>query len=320
MTPLQLGRLQLTHCLIQGPLAGISAAPFRRLFYQYTPPAYAVTEMISAHDVLTKHALNSRYLYRAAEETRLCYQLSGTDPKTMADAAKHLQQMGADLIDINCGCPKAKIRKKGAGSALMDNAAQLQAIVHQVKVAIDIPLTVKLRIYGHDNDFLLAKMLANAGVDALIIHGRKWTDDYHVPCDFQQIGFIKKAVNIPVIANGDIHDAASLAHAVKTAAADAYMISRAGCGRPWLFQQLLNQSITQPSSTVRLAHFMQHIRDLSVLETPFQAVMQSKTLVRYYFRELRGSRQLQDFYALTDIDAMAVYLGTMLSYCTPSVT
>ncbi len=312
VTPLQLGRVQFANRLIQGPLAGVSAAPFRRLFYQYIPPAYTVTEMISAHDVLTKHALNSRYLYRAPEESRLCYQIAGVDPKTMADAARRLQDLGADLIDINCGCPKAKIRKKGAGSALMDNTAQLLAIVHQVRAAIDIPFTVKLRIYGHENDFLLAKMLADAGVDALIIHGRKWTDDYDVPCNLQQIGFIKQAVNIPVIANGDIHDAASLSHAVETSTADAYMISRAGCGRPWLFQQLLDQSITEPSYTVRLAHFMQHIRDLSQLETPFQAIMQSKTLVRYYFRPFLSPQQLQAFYALNDLDAIDQWGQTRL--------
>lgn len=308
-TPFQIGSLQLSNRLIQGPLAGVSAAPFRKLFYQFCPPAYTVTEMISAHDVLYKHDLNSRYLYRAKEETCLSYQLSGVDPNTMALAALKLEQLGADLIDINCGCPKAKIRKKGAGSALMDTPERLCAIVSCVRKHIQIPLTVKLRIYGTPMDVSLAQMLEQAGADALIIHGRKWTDDYDKPCDFQHINLIKQHVRIPVIANGDIRDTASLDAAICESQADAYMISRAGCGRPWLYEFLLHQrSIENIERSIQLDCFLQHIRDLGQLESDYQAVMQSKTLVRYYFRQILDSEQLKAFYTLASLKDMTGYL------------
>ncbi len=147
-SPFRIGSLQLPNRLLQGPLAGFSCAPFRQLYYKFLSPAYCVTEMISAYDVLHKHPITSRYLYRAPEETRLCYQISGHDPTIMAQAALRLEGLGADLIDLNCGCPKTKIRKKGAGSALLDTPALLCEIVGAVRRRISIPLTVKLRIQG----------------------------------------------------------------------------------------------------------------------------------------------------------------------------
>lgn len=297
-----IGSLKLSSRLIQGPLAGVSAAPFRRLFYQFTPPAYAVSEMISAYDVLTKHQENSRYLYRAPEEKVLCYQLAGSQPELVAEAALKLQHMGADLIDINCGCPKAKIRKKGAGSALMDTPATLVRMVKQVREHISIPLTVKLRIYGTHEDITLAKMLEQAGADALIIHGRRWTDDYDVLSNYKHIGLIKSHLSIPVIANGDIKDTNSLNQAILESDADAYMISRAGCGRPWLYQQLFQQEAKRPDLSVCLDGFTKHLQHLCQLESEYQAVIQSRTFVRYYLRDFINDEQLKHFYTLTTLN------------------
>jgi tRNA-dihydrouridine synthase B len=312
-SPFYIGSLKFPNRLIQGPLAGISAAPFRRLFYQFLAPAYTVTEMISAQDLLTKHTVHSRYLYRAPEEKRLCYQLAGVDPLVMAQAALKLQHIGADLIDINCGCPKPKIRKKGAGSALMENPEHLSLIVRRVREQIRIPLTVKLRIHGTPMDVTLAKMLEQAGADALIIHGRRWTDSYDNPCDFQHIGFIKQHLCIPVIANGDIRDNDSLDQAIMESNADAYMISRAGCGRPWLYQHLLQQQPIPPPLAISFDSFMQHVHHLGQLESEYQAVIQSRTFVRYYFRHLFSAKQLNTFYTLTDLNQVTEYINQL--YC-----
>lgn len=307
-SPFCIGSLKFQNRLIQGPLAGVSAAPFRRLFYQFLPPAYAVSEMLSAQEVLTRHDANSRYLYRAPEEKYLCYQLAGRDSMMMADAAFKLQEMGADLIDINCGCPKIKIRKKGAGSALMDDPERLLKIVSDVRQKISIPLTVKLRIYGSPKDITLAKMLEEAGVDALIIHGRRWTDDYDTPCNFEQMRLIKQQVNLPVIGNGDVTDVSMLNHAMCESSADAYMISRAGCGRPWLYQELLTQVPVQVNVALSLAYFIEHIQHLSELESEYQAVIQSRKFVRYYFRHVLSSTQLEHFYKLTTFEDVKQYL------------
>jgi tRNA-dihydrouridine synthase B len=306
-----IGSLKLPNRLIQGPLAGFSCAPFREQYYSFSPPAYCVSEMISAYDVLHKHKATSRYLYRSPKEKTLCYQLSGTDPQIIAKAAGHLEAMGADLIDLNCGCPKTKIRKKGAGSALLERPERLGEIVSTVRKAIYLPLTVKVRIQGNENDIALAKAIEEAGADALVVHGRRWTDDYDTPCNLEQIKQIKLAVNIPVIANGDITDKASLAHAVTTSNCDAYMISRAGSGNPWLYQQLLAGWINLEHGT-RINCFINHLQSLARLENDYQAVLQSKALVRYYFRHLLTAEQLQHFYLLDNLSAIETYIKSSI--------
>lgn len=282
-TPLNIGSLNLANRLIQGPLAGFSCAPFRSLFYRYTPPAYCVSEMISASDVLHRHQPHSRYLYRAPQETRLAYQLSGRDAGIIAEAAQYLQTLGADLIDLNCGCPKPKIRKKGAGSALLDDPERLFAIVKSVRTALSIPLTVKIRIQENDKDIYLAQKLEQCGIDALIVHGRRWVDDYDKPCNFQQIAAIKKSISIPVIANGDIADQASLYRAFTETGCDAFMIGRAGTGRAWLYQELLQGKAAAISLEERQSLYHRHLQGLSALEGEYKAELQSRKLFRYYF-------------------------------------
>lgn len=300
-SPLNLKGLILPTRLIQGPLAGFSCAPFRTSFSLYHPPAYCVSEMISAHDVLHKHADTSRYLWRDPDERMLCYQLTGHEPETMALAAIKLAQMGADIIDINCGCPKTKIRKKQSGSALLETPNQLIAIVEAVRQAITIPLTVKIRIQGHEDDLILAQAIQNAGADALIVHGRRWFDDYDVAVNYPQIALIKQAVTIPVIANGDIHSKASLEQAMHATQCDAFMIARAGTGHPALYQTCLTDQDVILSTDERIACFMQHLQGLAQLESPFKAILQSKTLIRYYFKAYMTPTQLLRFYTLESL-------------------
>jgi len=305
----QIGSLTLPHRLIQGPLAGYSCAPFRILFNQFTPPAYCVSEMSSARDILFKHHHQSRYLYRDPQELRLAYQISGTEKEILADAALFLQEHGADLIDINCGCPKTKIRKKGAGSALLETPEQLTAIIQQVRKAITIPLTVKIRIQGNEHDRSLAQQIADAGADALIVHGRRWQDDYDVACDLQQIAKIKHALTIPVIANGDIRDEKDLKRAVNETGCDAYMIGRGGSGRPWLYQELLQQQKLDIDKSCKIKLFMHHLHELAQLEDEYKAVLQSKSLVRYYFRHHLAKEKLAQFYTLNSLAQIQQFLA-----------
>lgn len=307
-TPLTIGTLQIPHRLVQGPLAGYSCAPFRQMFSAFHPPAYCVSEMISAHDVVHKHDDHGRYLFRSAEEGLLCYQIAGHDADTMAAAASRLAALGADLIDINCGCPKNKIRKKGAGSALLEKPDNLVRIVERIRQAISCPLTVKLRIQGEPQDSLLTRRLADAGADALIIHGRRWNDDYDTPCNRQQIALIKQTVNIPVIANGDIHDSESLNKTLEETGCDAVMIGRAGTGKPWLYQSLLTSSWPELSYKKQRSLFLTHIKQLAALENEHKAVLQSKTLARYYFKGLVDGEWLQTLYTantLNDLERLS---------------
>lgn len=309
-TPLRIGSLILPNRLIQGPLAGFSCAPFRRMYIPFQSPAYCVSEMISATDILNKHQLNSRYLYRAPEEKILCYQIAGHDPVIMARAALKLQDLGADLIDVNCGCPKLKIRKKGAGSALLDDIEHLVRLISTIKKTIEIPLTIKIRIQNNENDWLLVKAIESAGADALIVHGRSWMQDYDIACNQVQIAYIKKILSIPVIANGDIADQNTLKQMMKKTACDGYMISRAGTGRPWLYQELLDNIpenfVITPA--LRINAFIQHLHALTNLETEYKAVLQSKTLIRYYFRNCFQSEDFMTFYQLNNLKSIENYL------------
>lgn len=310
-SPLIIGSLQLPNRLVQGPLAGYSCAPFRRLFSLYRPPAYCVSEMVSAHDVVHRHSLEGRYLYRAPDEKILCYQIAGNDPSLMAEAAARLASSRADLIDINCGCPKAKIRKKGAGSALMEQPERLLAIVRAVRSAIACPLTVKLRL-AEGNNTRLAKAIADAGADALIIHGRLWTENYDTPCDRHQLASIKQAVDIPVIANGDITNRQTLLETFTQTGCDAFMISRATTGKPWLFQELLSNQAVAIDISQRTNIFMKHLGELAELESEHQAVLQSKSLVRHYFRDELDPEHLQLFYRLTNLTEIDYFLNDIL--------
>lgn len=304
----QIGGLSFAHRLIQGPLAGYTSAPYRATFSAFQPPAYCVTEMISAHDLL--HRQPARFVYKDPVEQKLAYQISGYDPRIMATAAEILQNLGADMIDINCGCPKSKIRKKGAGSALLATPERIVQIILAIKERIQIPLTVKIRIQGAEQDRQLAQMIEQAGADALVVHGRRWQDNYEQPCSHQDIAQIKRAVQIPVIANGDIADFASLQTSLQETGCDAYMIARGGTGRPWLYQALVEGKSQAQDWTFQnaIAVFMKHLQGLATLQTEYRAVLQSKTLVRYYFKPWIRREQLFAYYDLTTFKEIEQYL------------
>lgn len=297
---LKIGALHLNNRLIQGPLAGYTCAPFRQLVYQFSAPAYTVSEMVSAHDVIYKHSEHSRYLYRAPEEKMLCYQLAGNQPELLAQAALKLEQLGADLIDLNCGCPKDKIRKKGFGSALLTQPEHIKQIIETIRQKIQIPLTVKIRIQNLEQDIQLSQTIEQAGADALIIHGRGWQDDYHMHCDFKRIKILKEQLNIPVIANGDIMDEISLKNAMQITQCDGYMISRAATGSPWLFKGLL-QDHSPFSYDTQIELLMLHLNGLALLEDEYKALLQARTLVRYYFRPLRNKADFSLLYACENL-------------------
>ena len=295
--PLTIGSLTFKHNLIQGPLAGYSCAPFRKLFSQFTAPAYCVTEMISAQDLVRNKNFRSRYVWRDPAEERLCYQLSGNCPATLRAATAIVTDLGADLIDLNCGCPKPKIRKKKCGSYLLNQPQRIAEIVAAMKSVSATPVTVKIRVDdGDDNQhFAVAQAVTQAGADALIVHGRHWREDYEAPCRYNIISEIAAAVSIPVIGNGDVRDIPSLRAMLETGCAGV-MIARAGSGKPWIFQQLLQEfsgkHYAPPPITEIIQLFNQHIAGLTALEGEFKAALESRKLLHYYFRDYLTPAQL----------------------------
>jgi tRNA-dihydrouridine synthase B len=291
MTNFNIGQLQLNSRLIQGPLAGISCAPFRELFSFYKKPAYAVTEMISAKSIVNNQNLNPRYLYKSNQEGLLCIQLSGNDPEIMYKAVKICLNYNPNLIDLNCGCPEPKVRKKGCGSALMDTPDTLKNVIEAIRAATSMPITVKIRTSGNtkDNNYLNAlNVIQKAKADAIIVHGRHHTENYDISANYQQIKNIVENSSIPIIANGDVHDKESMQRCFEETNASGIMISRASIGRPWIYQELLDNK-NKPSKTECLAIFKYHIEQLINLENNEQvAVMQARRLIKYYFPSLNS--------------------------------
>lgn len=280
--------------IIQGPLAGVSCAPFRVLTWRYSEPLYCCTEMISCKTLIHQPLYaQQRFIRKDPREKKLCYQLSANDPAELALATKIVTDYGADLIDLNCGCPKTKIRKKGSGSALLKNPSDLFKLIQAMKQNTSVPVSVKIRVDGRSqekNNPILAKMLNESGVDRVIVHGRHWSEQYDLPCYYPDIQFFVNELTMPVIGNGDIACLDSLKRMIATGC-KAVMIGRAGVGQPWLIAQLqadLNgQGYKTPPNNEIADIFTEHIEGLiELLGQETIAILQARKFAKYYARRV----------------------------------
>jgi tRNA-dihydrouridine synthase B len=304
--PLTLGSLTLPHNLIFGPLAGYSCAPYRVLAEKYSRPAFCCTEMLSAKHLMSPAYDKPRFLYKSSNEGKLCFQLSGNDPKSLATATSRVTDLGADLVDLNCGCPQPKIRKKGVGSRLLETPSLLFTLVSSMRKATTVPLSIKIRIDEKGDYLQAAKAAQDAGADFIVAHGRHWTHGYDVPCQTDKIATLVEALSIPVIANGDAEDMASLTRLVEKTKCAGVMISRAGLGQPWLIAQLIaeaNQLPFTPPSLLEITQcYLEHVQGLIPLDGEKLAVLQARKLAKYYFKDIalekdffNGINQLTDY-------------------------
>lgn len=279
--------------LIQGPLAGVSTSAFRSLTSKYSQPAYTCTEMISCKTLIHQGgSAKKRYLAKDPGEGPVCFQLSGNQESELAEAVKIVTDAGADLIDLNCGCPVKKIRSKGAGSSLLSDVQKLYHLISAMKQNTHVPIAIKIRVQGGKEKFNheLASMIADSGLDFLVVHGRHWTEHYETPCRHDQIQFFVEALNIPVIGNGDVADPGSLMKMFATGCAGV-MIGRAGVGQPWLIGKLIaemqEKKFNSPSLTEIGQVFIQHTTKLiTLLGNEKFAILQARKLAKYYARPL----------------------------------
>lgn len=291
--PLFIGNKTFPINIVQGPLAGVSCAPFRRLTWRYSRPAYSCTEMVSCKTLIHQPKRSfKRYIEKDPQEGPVCFQLAGSDPLEIAEAAKRVTEAGADLIDLNCGCPVKKIRSRGAGSSLLTDPLRLYQLILAMKQATHLPVTVKIRVAKNDNKLNqeIAKVVSDAGADGLTVHGRHWTEHYETPCRLDAIRFFVETLKIPVIGNGDVADLASLKTMFATGCAGV-MIARAGVGQPWLIAQLTaelqQQRYFPPSFSEIGALYIEHTQGLvNLLGSEKYAVIQARSLAKYYARGL----------------------------------
>jgi tRNA-dihydrouridine synthase B len=291
---LQLGSQSFSSNIIQGPLAGVSTAPFRELIWRHSQPAYCATEMISCKTLLhASKQIQKRYIIKSNIEGAVCFQLSGNDPVELAEATKIATDCGANLIDLNCGCPVKKIRSKGAGSKLLSEPQRLYQLIRAMKDNTTVPVSIKIRVDGGSdeifNDALIA-MLYEAGNDFVVIHGRHWTEHYETPCRYDQIAYFVERLTMPVIGNGDIACVASLKNMLATGCAGV-MIGRAGVGQPWLIAKLMaevnGEKYETPSNAAIREMFLTHVYQLAeLLEDERVAVREARQFAKYYARNV----------------------------------
>ncbi len=258
-----IGGHSLANPFILAPMAGVSERPFR-VIARELGASLAPTELISAAGLTRASARSKRFLARGPSERPFSVQLFGGDPGQMGEAAVAAREAGADLVDINMGCPVPKVTKNRAGSALLCNPELAAELVEVMASRSGLPVTVKIRA-GWDarsiNAPEMAKRLEGAGAAAVALHARTRAQGYSGKADWTLIARVKQAVRIPVIGNGDVRSAADCARLMQESGCDAVMIGRAALGYPWIFRELAGGEPPAPEERRVLVrrHFLEHL-------------------------------------------------------------
>jgi tRNA-dihydrouridine synthase B len=288
---MKIGPYQLENNLILAPMAGISDHPFRSLCKQLGA-GLAVSEMVASNPALREH---KRTLLKADHKDEIglrSVQILGTDPEQMADAARYNAERGAQIIDINMGCPAKKVCSVAAGSALLRDEALVKKILDAVVSAVDIPVTLKIRT-GWDmqsrNAVDIAKIAENAGIAALTLHGRTRACKFNGQAEYETIKDVKLAVNIPIIANGDIDSAQKASYVLATTGADAIMIGRAAQGNPWIFSQIdhflkTGKNLEKPTTSDIHNTLLAHLEQLYSFYGNLSGVRIARKHIGWYFK------------------------------------
>src|SRR6267154_1578177 len=237
---MRIGSFELKDRVFAAPMAGVTDRPFRRLCRQLGA-AYAVSEMVSSEPRLRASSKTMRRLNHDGEAAPVAVQLVGADPAVLAEAARYNADHGAQIIDLNMGCPARKVCQVACGSALLKDEALVARIVESVVRAVDIPVTLKYRT-GWDrldrNAVRIARMAEACGVQMLTLHGRTRACGFTGSAEYDTIAQVKQAVRIPVVANGDVDSPQKARRVLEATGADAIMIGRAAQGRPWIFREI----------------------------------------------------------------------------------
>ena len=281
-------------------MAGITDRPFRMLCRRFGAEA-ATSEMVSSNPALRNTNKSQHRLDREGEEGLQIVQIAGADPKTMAEAARYNVDNGAEVIDINMGCPAKKVCNVMAGSALLKDEKLVQEILESVVNAVDVPVTVKIRT-GTDpenrNGMEIARIAEQSGIRSLAVHGRTRACAYRGEAEYETIRSIKQAVTIPVYANGDITSPQKAKQVLDFTGADGVMIGRAAQGSPWIFNQIrhyLNTGleIASPEFSDIEIVMLDHINSLHEFYGEFQGVRIARKHIRWYLDKLPSEDQSQ---------------------------
>lgn len=266
---MRIGPYQLKNRILLAPMAGITDQPFRKLCARYGA-SLTFSEMMSTNPQVWHTEKSKLRLAHHQDAGINAVQIAGSDPQEMAQAAQVNVEYGAQIIDINMGCPAKKVNKKLAGSALLQYPNLVRQILESVVSAVKVPVTLKIRTgwdRQHKNCMEIAKIAEQSGIQALTIHGRTRACLFEGEAEYEQIKAVKGSVSIPVIANGDITSAEKAAFVLDYTGADAIMIGRGALGNPWIFQSMVNlieqgSSLSEPSLAEKCHVILSHVKDL----------------------------------------------------------
>jgi tRNA-dihydrouridine synthase B len=289
---LKIGPHSIEHPLVLAPMAGVTDKPFRRLCRDFGA-GYTVSEMLTSRPELW-HTEKSAHRMDFDGETGLVgVQIAGSEPAEMAHAAQFNVANGARIIDINMGCPAKKVCRRWAGSALLQDERLVTEILDAVVAAVDVPVTLKIRIGWHKdhvNGVEIARIAERAGVSMLSVHGRTRDMLYNGAAEYDTIAQIKRTVEIPVLANGDIDSPQKALAVLRQTSADGLMIGRGAQGRPWLFDQIREYLETgiysEPDSSVVRNTMLHHVAELHRFYGERAGVRIARKHLRWYFEQL----------------------------------
>ena len=287
---MEIGPYRLTNNIVAAPMAGVTDRPFRELCRAWGA-GLAVSEMITANVGLQGSTKTIKRMDHVGEPGPVVVQIAGSDPQLMAEAARLNVERGAQIIDINMGCPAKKVCRKLAGSALLQNERLVARILHAVVGAVTVPVTLKIRT-GADRDnrngVTIAEMADSAGIKAIAVHGRTRACGFRGQAEYETIKRIKQAVSMPVIANGDIDSPRKAREVLDETGADAVMVGRAAQGRPWLFRQIREYLQTgvlfTPEYEQKRDTLLQHLENLYTFYGSHTGVRVARKHISWYVK------------------------------------
>ncbi|MEY3627436.1 MAG: tRNA dihydrouridine synthase DusB [Limnohabitans sp.] len=326
---MHIGPYLLANPLFVAPMAGVTDRPFRKLCKQLGA-GYAVSEMVTSRRDLWDSLKTSRRADHTGEPGPIAVQIAGTEPLMMAEAALYNIDRGAQIIDINMGCPAKKVCNVWAGSALMRNEALAVAIVQAVVQACaprGVPVTLKMRTgwsADHRNAVTLARAAEQAGVQMLTVHGRTREQGYKGQAEYDTVSAVKAAVRVPVVANGDIDSPQKARQVLQTTGCDAIMIGRAAQGRPWIFREIAHfletGSLLAPPLVAEVSRLLQaHLQEHYALYGEWTGVRSARKHIAWYVKGLPGAEVFRQHMNTLDSaegqsQALSDYLKTLAEH------
>ena len=298
---MQIGNVKLSGYAALAPMAGVADRAFRELCMDLGA-GYCVSEMVSSKGI-AYHSKKSAELMEISDSERPCaVQIFGTEPDTMADAARFAMQYRPEVIDINMGCPAPKIAGSGSGAALMRDPALCGRIVQAVSRAVEIPVTVKIRSGfdgAHINAVEVAKIVEKNGAQAVTVHGRTKEQFYAPPVNYDIIREVKRALSIPVIGNGDVCDAKSAQHVLEYTGCDYLMVGRGALGNPWVFREIneyFDKGIIIPPPTLeeKCDVLLRHISAVVAYKGEFVGMREARKHTAYYLKGFKNAAKLRN--------------------------